>query len=167
MLLARLTVRKEWLRGQAWVQVALVLPLVLVAILAGLGYGLALYRWMRIGAIEATAVAWIAKGATPCQVYNGTVNDLELAGMDNPPTMIFRYHPGSGADSVHVCSVPSAGNCGKVPGNLIGRGVTVILQYPATSPVPLPGFGAQYLIVKRSGATVEHREKVGIPSVCP
>jgi hypothetical protein len=161
------TARKWCGEGQAWVQLALVLPLVLVVILAGLGYGLALYRWMRVGAIEAAAIAWVTKGATPCQVYNGTVNDLELAGMDNPPTMVFGYGPGGLLGHSYVCSVPSSGNCVKAPSDVTGQVVTVTLEYPATSPVPLPGFGSQYLIVRRSKATVGPREKVGIPAVCP
>jgi hypothetical protein len=162
-----LTERKWRHEGQAWVQVALVLPLFLVVVLAGLGYGLALYRWVRIGAVEATALAWVVKGATPCQVYNGTVNALELAGLDNPPTLMFGYGQGRSGVRPYSCSVPSAGNCANVANTSTGQAVTLTLEYPATSPVPLPGFGSQYLLVKRATATVGVRQRVAIPAVCP
>jgi hypothetical protein len=167
-MLRKTSTEPKWRReGQAWVQVALVLPLFVVVVLAGLGYGLALYRWARVGAVEATALAWIVKGATPCQVYNGTVNALEVAGLDNPPTMTFGYNAGPAGARPFSCSVPSVGNCANVRGAVTGQVVTVTLEYPATSPVPLPGFGSQYLIVKRATATVGIRQRVDIPTVCP
>ena len=151
-------------KGQALVEFALVLPLLLLLLLAIIGYGLAFYRSLTVGNVARVTVRSGVIGATPCQMYNQATQLLQASGMNNPPTMTFTYTQPASAS--YVCSIPSVGNCGSPPESS-GQYLTLSVAYPATSPVPLPGLGSSYTITQSASMMIEAPGNVSLPLACP
>ena len=144
------------------VEFALVVPLLLLLLLAIVGYGLALYRTLTVTSSVRSAVRLGIIGATPCQMYG----DILYLMPGTQPTVNYTYTATDG--TVTTCTIVY-GNDGcttHVLSDAYSQGgfLNVQIVDPVTSPVYLPGLGTSYTITESSDMMQEQAGTVTAPA---
>ena len=144
------------------VEFALVVPLLLLLLLAIVGYGLALYRTLTVTSSVRSAVRLGIIGATPCQMYG----DILYLMPGTQPTVNYTYTTADG--TITTCSIAYGGPDGcteSVLSDAYSQGgyLNVQIVDPVTSPVYLPGLGTSYTITESSDMMQEQAGTVTAP----
>jgi hypothetical protein len=158
-----------WRRGQALVEFALVVPLLLMLLLAVIGYGWVLFSSLTVSNGARQGVRWAVVGATPCQVWDAVDGMIAPAHPQSPPVVEFVY----GEGSTPACSIPSANgypNCTTMPTltGTPGQPVTVLVFMQGTPVIPVPGFaGSSFQLTGQATMMMESTGVQSLPSSCP
>ena len=141
---------------------ALVLPVLMVVMLAILGYGLVFYTDLSVSNADRAATRLAVVGAEPRQVYDVVQCALRQTGMTNAAALTVNYTASSG-----TCTVTASGQTGNcAPAMQAGQWVTVGVRYFNTSVVPLPGLSNPYRVADAVTMMMEQPGTVTLPS-CP
>ena len=149
--------------GQALVEFALVVPLLLLLLLAIVGYGLALFRTLNVANAARSAVRYGVIGASPCQMFG----DVVYLMPGTTPTMTVTFPGGSqctiATNGSTVSQSPSGCDTSSSNQYTAGGYMTVQVANPVSSPIYLPGLGTSYTITQATTMMVEDASTV--PSV--
>lgn len=138
---------------------ALVASLLFLLLFAIVGYGLAFYRSVTVADATRAAARVGVIGATPCQMYG-----YVLSLVDNTSLTVDFTFPGN-----VTCSITNGSDSctsSTITGVYAEAGfLTVQVDDPVTSPVPLVGLGSSYTITQSTTMMMENSSNGPVPNV--
>ena len=147
--------------GQALVEFALVVPLLLLLLLAIVGYGLALFRTLNVANAARSAVRYGVVGASPCQMFG----DVVYLMPGTSPTVNFTF---PGGNQCTIVGSAQSDSCSKSEPYTTGGYMTVQVVNAVSSPIYLPGLGTNYTITQATTMMVEDAGTVPtVPGTVP
>ena len=139
------------------VEFALVVPLLLLLLLAIVGYGLALFRTLNVANAARAAVRYGVIGASPCQMFG----DILYLMPGTNPTVNFTF-PGPATCTIN--GPAQTDSCGTTTEQYTEGGyLTVQIVNPVSSPIYLPGLGTNYTITQATTMMVENSAPMTVP----